>query len=599
MVRPSWIRTATKDTAEKRLFQTNRPARITLALAVAAGFCAAACIVAQAYALSQVVDRIFLKSQSLNDVISWLAALFALVIARAALIWSGDVLAQSSACHLKGSLRQVLTQRLLALGPAYTQRERSGELVNALVEGVEVLDEYVTTYLPARSLAGLVPLFVLLVTLFIDPPTTLILIFTGAILALDLALIGGRAKEITERRFNELSWMSAFFLDMLQGLATLKMFGRSREQVENIGEISQRYGNTTMEVLRTAFQTGLVLEWGGTIATALVAVQVSLRLMNGLLPFDRALAVLIITPEFFLPLRQLAIRYHAGTAGKTAAGRIFEILDTAPRPPALQVSLSTTPSGAVSPTAAPARLDIGFDKVSYAYDDGKRPALNDFSLNISHGKMLALVGATGAGKTTVASLLLRFIEPDQGRITVGGVPLSEIDLAMWRARVAWVPQMPHLFHGSIADNLRLAKPGASDAELMAAAQAAHAHEFIQALPQGYDTAIGEGGARLSGGQRQRLAVARAFLKDAPFLILDEATAHLDSASEAAIREALDNLMRGRTVLIIAHSLALANAADRIAVLDRGRVIETGDPRQLLGRHGPYQQLVAIYEGGER
>lgn len=593
---------------------------------MAAGFCAAACIVAQAYALSQVVDRVFLKSQSLNDVISWLAALLALAIARAALIWGGDVLAQRSACHLKGSLRQALTQRLLALGPAYTRRERSGELVNALVEGVEVLDEYVTTYLPARSLAGLVPLFVLIVTLFIDPPTTLILIFTGAILILDLALIGGRAKEITERRFVELSWMSAFFLDMLQGLATLKMFGRSREQVENIREISQRYGDTTMEVLRTAFQTGLVLEWGGTIATALVAVQVSLRLMNGLLPFDRALAVLIITPEFFLPLRQLAIRYHAGTAGKTAASRIFAILDTGQGPAASQVSsarstnlLSEPPlrlrsaqasaqdlppgtaagaSGVIPAAAIPARLDICFDRVSYAYDGGKRPALNDFSLNISHGEMLALVGATGAGKTTAASLLLRFIEPDQGRIAVGGVPLSEIDLAVWRARVAWVPQMPHLFHGSIGDNLRLAKPGASEAELMAAARAAHAHEFIQALPQGYDTAIGEWGARLSGGQRQRLAVARAFLKDAPFLILDEATAHLDSASEAAIREALGNLMRGRTVLIIAHSLALANAADRIAVLDRGRVIETGDPRQLLGRHGPYQQLVAIYEGGQ-
>jgi thiol reductant ABC exporter CydD subunit len=438
----------------------------------------------------------------------------------------------------------------------------------------------------------MVPAFVLLVTLIIDPLTALVLIFTGTILVIELALIGGRAKGITERRFIELSWMSAFFLDMLQGLATLKLFGRSREQVDNIREISHHFGNTTMEVLRTAFQTSLVLEWGTTIATALVAVEVSLRLMSGILPFDRALAVLIITPEFFLPLRQLAIRYHAGTAGKTAANRIFTILDSAPKSPASRIGVASTPGA-----AAPDRLGIRFDRVSYAYDDGKRPALNDLSLDIPHGETLALVGATGAGKTTVANILLRFIDPDQGQVTVGGLQLGEIDREVWRARVSWVPQNPHLFHGSVADNIRLARPGASDTDMIAAAQAAHAHEFIQALRQGYDTPIGEQGARLSGGQRQRLAIARAFLKDAPFLILDEATSYLDPASEAAIRDALHNLMRGRTVLLIAHRMKLVYTADRVAMLDQGRVIESGEPQKLLGQPGPYQRLVAIYEGG--
>ena len=207
------------------------------------------------------------------------------------------------------------------------------------------------------------------------------------------------------------------------------------------------------------------------------------------------------------------------------------------------------------------------------------------------------MGATGAGKSTAAQLLLRFIEPDRGSITIDGVPLDEIDLAAWRARVAWVPQQPHLFHGTIADNIRLARSDASEADVIAAAQAAHAHEFITQLPQGYDTPIGERGARLSGGQQQRLAIARAFLKDAPFLILDEATSHLDSVSEAAIQDALTRLMRGRTVLIIAHRLKLVYAADRVAVLDRGRVIEVGDPRALLTQGGPYQHIVASYEGG--
>ena len=244
----------------------------------------------------------------------------------------------------------------------------------------------------------------------------------------------------------------------------------------------------------------------------------------------------------------------------------------------------------------PARSDIRFDHVSFAYDAGQRPALQDFSLHIPHGQTIALLGATGAGKSTAAQLLLRFIEPDRGAITIDGVPLNEIDLEAWRAHVAWVPQQPHLFHGTIADNLRLARTDASEADVIAAAQAAHAHEFIRQLPQGYATPIGERGARLSGGQQQRLAIARAFLKDAPFLILDEATSHLDSTSEAAIQDALTRLMQGRTVLIIAHRLKLVYAADRVAVLDRGRVIEVGDPRALLTQGGPYQNIVASYEG---
>ena len=573
--------------AEKRVLRYNRPARLFLVFSIAVGFLAAVCVVAQAYILSDIVDRIFLKHQIFKDVIPGVLALLFLALLRAGLIWCGDVLAQRSASHLKSSLREALTRHIFTLGPAYTQGERSGELVSTVVDGVEVLDDYVTSFLPARYLAGLTPIFVLLVVFLIDPPTTLILIFTGAVLLLGLALVGGRTKEITERRFLELSWMSAFFLDMLQGLATLKMFGRSREQIDNIRKISQHYGNTTMEVLKSAFQTSLLLEWGSTIATALVAVQVSLRLMNDLMAFDHALAVLIITPEFFLPLRQLAIKYHAGTAGKAAAGRIFTILDSPTR--AIQT--------AAKKVEEPARLDIAFDHVSFAYNDGKRPALQDLSLMIHQGETLALVGMTGAGKTTVASLLLRFITPDAGAIRIDKTPLEAIDPAIWRARVAWVPQNPHLFHGTIGDNIRLAKPEASTAEVIVAAQAAFVHEYIVSLPLGYDTPIGEGGARFSGGQRQRLAIARAFLKNAPLLILDEATSHLDSASETAINDAIQHLMRDRTVLIIAHRLKLAYAAKRVAVLDHGRVIETGDPNKLLAQNGPYQQLAAIYEGG--
>jgi ATP-binding cassette subfamily C protein CydD len=577
-----------KPSTEKRILQYSRLARVFLYLAVAAGFCAAACLVAQAFLLSEVVNRVFILHQTLNDVASLLGAMLIVALLRFGFIFISDVSSQRSASRLKGSLRADLTHRLFALGPAYTQRQSSGELVNLAVEGVEALDEYLTVYQPARLLAFTVPVFVLGVVLLLDPLTAPILLFTGPVLVLLMALIGSRAKAITEKRFLELSWMSAFFLDMLQGLATLKLFGRSREQVENIRDISREYGNTTMEVLRTAFQTGLVLEWGGAVATALVAVEVSLRLMNGWLPFNRALAVLIITPEFFLPLRQLALKFHAGAAGKAAAQRIFEILDTPARQPSAQTIQAPMPK----------RMEVRFQDVYFSYEAGKRPALQGFSLHIQDGQTVALVGATGAGKTTAAQLLLRFIQAEGGSITIDGTPLGMIDLSAWRGQVAWVPQNPHLFHGTVLENIRLARPQASQGEVVAAAQAAHAHEFITRLPLGYDTPIGEKGARLSGGQQQRLAIARAFLKDAPLLILDEATSHLDSTSETAIQAALGGLMRGRTVLIIAHRLKLAYAADRVAVVDGGGVIEVGDPRQLLSRSGPYRQLVAIYEGGE-
>jgi ATP-binding cassette subfamily C protein CydD len=572
---------------DKRLLHTNRSAHVLLYLAVGAGFLAAVCVAGQAWFLSVVVNRVFILHQTLNDVAPFLLILLALALLRALIVWSSEVLAQRSASHLKGSLREQLTQQLLTLGPAYTHGERSGELVTAAVGGVEILDEYTTVYQPARLLAMLVPAFMLIVVFILDPLTTLVLLFTGPVLVLLLALIGSSVKDIAQRRFQELSWMSAYFLDILQGLATLKMFGRSREKIETIRQVSARYGSTTLEVLRTAFQTALVLEWGSTIATALVAVEIGLRLMHGGLSYERALAVLILTPEFFQPLRQLAIRYHVGTAGKAAADRIFAIID--------QPLSDQRPASARS--TVPTRLDIDFDRVSFAYDNGQRPALQDFSLHISHGRRVALVGATGAGKSTVANLLLRFIEPQGGSITIAGTPLSEIDPAVWRSQVAWVPQQPHLFHGTIADNVRLAKPTATSDEVIAAATAAHAHEFIAKLPQGYDTPIGVQGARLSGGQQQRLAIARAFLKDAPFLILDEATSHLDAESEALIQDALDRLLRDRTVLIIAHRLKLIYTADQVVVMQQGRAIETGKHDALLAQNGTYRQLVASYEGG--
>ncbi|MGD2077887.1 MAG: thiol reductant ABC exporter subunit CydD, partial [Chloroflexota bacterium] len=546
--------------------------------------------------LSQVVYLIFLQDRLLADVLPLLGLMLLLILGRSVLLWLQDILAQRSASHLKADLRRRLIIHLLRLGPAYTTAERSGELVNAAMAGIETLDDYIAQYLPARYLAFVVPALIFLMVLILDPLSTLVLLFAGPMLLLIMALIGGRTRAITDRRFAEMSWMSAFFLDMLQGLPTLKLYGRSQEQSANILQISRQFGNTTMDVLRVAFQSSLVMEWAATAATAMVALETSLRLMSGTLPFNQALAVILLTPEFFLPLRQMAMKHHAGTQGKAAARRLFAILDTATVPTIEPADDGRTVGGGLAP-ALPAAANIVFQDVYLAYDAGQRPALNGLSLTIPAGKTVALVGPTGAGKSTVAYLLLRFLMPDKGQINVGGRVLAGIDLHSWRSSVAWVPQRPHLFHGSVADNLRLARPKAAMSDLVSAARAAQAHDFIQALPQGYDTPIGEGGSRLSGGQRQRLAIARAYLKDAPYLILDEATANLDPESEDAVRDALRRLTRDRTVLIIAHRLQLARDADLIAVVDRGRVVEQGRHDQMLASGARYRQLFRIYEGG--
>ena len=301
--------------------------RRLLWLGIACGFVAAVLVVVAAYLTGVVVARVFLGGEALAAVAPMLVAIAALGVARGPLLIGVDHFAGRAAGRLKGTLRADLTAHMFALGPAWTSRERSGELAGVIGGGLDSLDAYVTSYQPARALAVAVPLLVLGAVFLVDPPTTLVLLFTGPILVLLLAIIGGRTRAITERRFAELRYLGAFFLDMLRGLPTLKMFGRGPEQVANIRDISRRYGETTMDVLRTAFQTSLVLEWGGAVAVALVAVEVSLRLMAGEIEFERALAVLIIVPEFFLPLRTLATRYHSGAAGRTVAERVFAVLD--------------------------------------------------------------------------------------------------------------------------------------------------------------------------------------------------------------------------------------------------------------------------------
>src|SRR5215204_3652606 len=561
-------------------------ARASLGLSVALGVLVAAATIAQLVFLSKVMDRVFLEGLDLGEVESLLLLLLGASLLRSVLLWGREVAAQRGAVRVKSELRERLFAHVLRLGPSYTVGEHSGELTTTATEGVEKLDAYVGRYLPQTLLSVLVPLIIAGYIFPRDPSSAVLLLVTGPVIPLLMVLVGGYAEEHTKRQWKALSRMGASFLDALQGLTTLKVFGRSAEEGEKVAAASEEFRARTMKVLRYAFLSGFVLEFMTAAAIALVAVTLGVRVISGNMPFEVAFLVLLLTPEFYKPLRELGVHRHAGMEGSAAADRIFEILSTSAR----------IQQGSRTPEPLTDEISIEISGVGYTYPGGGKPALSDLTLALPAGTRTALVGRSGAGKSTLVNLLMRFVDPDVGTIHANGVEITNLPADAWRENLALVPQRPHLFHGSVLDNIRLARPDASREEVERAAELAGAAVFIGRLSDGYGTGIGERGARLSGGEAQRIAIARAFLKDVPVLVMDEPTSGLDPESERTIRAALERLARGRTVLIIAHRLNTVYGADWIAVLDGGRLVETGTHRELVRRGGLYARLVSTYGG---
>jgi ATP-binding cassette, subfamily C, bacterial CydCD len=575
----------------RRLLLLTHGTRSALILTILTGFLAGLLAIGQSYALSSTIDAVFLRSWTLSLVWPWLRAMLAIIVARAGLAWVNELSASSIAVRIKTDLRERLFEHILALGPAYARGERSGELTTTAVEGIDALDAYFSQYLPQLVVSTLVPVAILLIVFPLDLLSGVILLVTAPLIPLFMYMIGRGAEIVTRRQYDTLSRLSAHFLDSLQGLTTLKLFGQSRAQARNIAMVGDQYRDATLKVLQVTFLSAFVLELLATISTAIIAVEVGLRLLYGQMQFQQALFLLILAPEFYLPLRMLGLRFHAGMAGTSAARRIFEVLD------------SPAPAAANPGAEYGVRYEPRHDRVSafelhnisYSYPGEHTPALQNVSLQVGPGEHIAVVGPSGAGKTTLASILLRFIEPSTGSITLNGKPISDMPLDEWRALFAWVPQNPHLFHDTIAGNIRMGNPMADDEHVAAAARAAHLEDFIESLPEKYGTPIGEAGARLSSGQAQRLALARAFLKNAPILIMDEPTSSVDPETEALLEDSTRRLMQGRMVITIAHRLNTVMHAHEILVLDSSEVAERGTHRELLHRNGLYAQTVGIQD----
>ncbi|MBV9454226.1 MAG: thiol reductant ABC exporter subunit CydD [Rubrobacter sp.] len=567
------------------LLRQVKHARIFLASAIVFGMLGVCATIAQMVFLSKIVHRVFLGGEGSEQVRLLLVLLLGAVVLRSGLLWLREIVVQRGAVYVKSELRERLFTHLMRLGPSYASGERTGELVATTGEGVERLDAYFSRYLPQVVLSVVVPLLIATYVLPLDPISAIVLMATAPAIPVLMVLVGRRAEESVQRQWATLSRMSAHFLDVLQGLPTLKIFGRSTAERERVAEVSDEFRERTFEVLRFAFLSGLVLEFTATISIALVAVALGMRLLYGNISFEVAFLVLLLAPEFYRPLRELGVHRHAGMEGKAAAGRIFELLAT-PAPVSSGSSATARPTG---------QLSIEFDDVGYSYPGSVRPALSGVSLALPAGTCTAVIGPSGAGKSTLVNLLIRFVEPESGRITANGLCVEDLSVETWREKVALVPQRPYLFYGSILDNIRLARPNATREEIERAVVLAGASGVVERLPQGYDTEVGERGVRLSGGEVQRVAIARAFLQGTPVLVMDEPSSSLDPESERLIGVALERLMRDRTVLVVAHRLNTVYRADRIAMLEEGRLVEVGNHTDLIERSGPYARFVGAHK----
>ncbi|MDB5922024.1 MAG: transporter, partial [Betaproteobacteria bacterium] len=572
-----------------QLWQMTVGLRGRIVLAVVLGLFALAAGIARFAFLGWFLALIFQGAPAKNLVMPLSGVALAIVL-RALLEHLRTIVAHRTAARVQETLRGRLFDKIVALGPGWFAGERTGGVMLSMVDGVEQLQTFFGQYLPQLFISACAPFAIFAFIMWWDVPVASVMLAAAIFTLILPSLVHRQNRRAAFSRQRAFKAYGEEFLDAMQGLPTLKAFGQGKAYGRMLANKARALSDNTLWVLALSILTRGITDLGMAVGAALALTLGAYRVTHGLMGMEALLVILMAGTEIFRPLRDLRTVLHQGMTGQSAAEGIRALLNEE----------GSAPSGGSTTVAQPSRRPaIAFEDVRFAYPGGRGPALEGLSFSLAPGERVGIVGPSGAGKSSIVRLLLRSYDPQAGTVRIGDNDLRELDPEQVRQQIAVVAQDTYLFYGTIEDNLRLGRPDASMQEVEAAARTANAHDFIRALPDGYRTVIGERGTRLSGGQRQRLAIARAVLRDAPILILDEALSSVDAENEALIQDALDRLMRNRTTLILAHRLSSVIAADRILVLDGRRVVESGRHDELMRHDGPYRRLMGSQAAGER
>ena len=565
-----------------RLWGYTKGVRLRIFGAVVIGILAVLFGIARLALLGWLIALVF-QGTPLDQLILPVVGVAAVMVVRGGLEYFRTMVAHDTAAKVQLHLRTVIFDKVTELGPSHFGLERTGDGILAMIDGVEQLEIYFGQYLPQLIVSAVTPLLIFGVVAFLDLPVALVMLAAALITLIAPQIFHVWDKNNSLGRSRAYKAFAAEFLDSVQGLATLKAFGQSVPRAQTLKQKADDLFKSTMWVLATNSLARGITDTGIAVGAAATLALGAFRVVDGSMDLAVLIMILMLGVEVFRPLRDMRSLMHNGMVAQASAQTIFHLLDAEAT---VTESTNATPAGALSPT-------VTFENVRFAYPGGRRAAHEDLDFEVKAGERVGFVGSSGVGKTSIVRLLLRFYDPDKGAIKIGGRDLRDLTFDDIRCQIAVVNQDTYLFHGSVEDNLRVGKPDATDDEIKAACRAANAQEFVEKLPNGYATVIGERGIRLSGGQRQRIAIARAILRDAPILVLDEALSAVDAENEAVIQDALDRLMEGRTTLIFAHRLSSVIGSDRILVLDKGKITETGTHNDLMLRRGIYHRLMAV------
>ncbi len=569
---------------DKRLLRECKSNRLYIPLSIISSLFNAFFIVFSAYLLSKTIDAVFIKKYSLQAIEKYIVWFMVNAGAKAAVNFLIDVKIKNISEDIKEGIRARIFNKVIFSNPLKVKAERYGELVNTLTEGIELITPYFSQYIPQLFGSLIIPLITCIAVFSVDSLSGIIMLITYPIIPVFMMLIGYKSNKVNEKQWRKLSILSSHFLELLQGLSTLKAFGRSGLQEEKVYKVSEDYRKSTMEVLRISFLSALVLELSATISTALIAVDLGLRLVYSKITFINAFFVLVLAPDFYLPLRQLGLKFHASLNGQVAIEKVEE----------LQSFLAeNTETKATASPSQDDKISIEVKNLSYSHDN--KEAIDNVSFTINRGEKVALIGESGSGKSTLVNILCKLLDVQRGTVYINGTDINDINREEYLQKVAIVPQFPHIFNKSIEENITLGEELDYES-FFKAVKAAGVDKFVEGYDSKLKAIIGDGEEMaVSGGEKQRIAIARALYKEVDFIVLDEPTSAMDSETEELLGKVMEDCFRDKTVLLSAHRLNTVKAADKLLVMKDGKLIESGSPKELMLRKGYYYSLIKIEE----